>query len=592
MQIESRCPLLQSVVLSSSTNKKMLDILSSKKMTKKGGAGAFALFCSASPCLMGAGVAGVRLQLGRKILTNTEAQVGTPGGGEGSSFADASSVIARGASSPAVPSEVEVVNLQCYFGVGGNQRADLKILLKGTRSSGSEEKKSTALVGDDTFQDFLKVALAAFRKDQRPDKVTAWKNAYLGLGPEHVQLVLPSGKVIGPKEVGFLGGSLNDGLAGEIQKVVAAAARENKELHGGNKIDLVVSVIPDGNGLYSKDKLLKHIMEDPWMSVGLLSSDSTHEAVKCDKDIALAAVTRADANLLEFVCEDLRNDREVVLAAVGIYGRSLLYASRDMRADPEIVLVAVRQHMGVWGAEVFLQHISPELKDNREIVLALAQKFGPAALEWASSDLQKDRDVVLAAVQHAEAAFLRDVPIDLQNDREFVRAAVDADWTAFQFASEEMRADPEIVLVALRKAPKLGRYLVLHAVSSELKNNKEAVLQFVTEDAENALHWASRDLQKDRDVVLAAVRAEGRSIRYASPEMQVDLGIILAAFEQDPGALRCLPDGLLKSRDFKLNVLGPLEQVKALVVALKTRFDELPTDDEVRVAVARLNSIL
>ena len=59
---------------------------------------------------------------------------------------------------------------------------------------------------------------------------------------------------------------------------------------------------------------------------------------------------------LAYVLEDLRKDRDVVLAAVQQNGLALQYASEDLRKDRDVVLAAMEQN------GYAIEHASPELK--------------------------------------------------------------------------------------------------------------------------------------------------------------------------------------------------------------------------------------
>ena len=53
----------------------------------------------------------------------------------------------------------------------------------------------------------------------------------------------------------------------------------------------------------------------------------------------LAAVGQ-NGDVLEHVSKELKGDKEVVLAAVGQDGDALQYASKEMRGDKEVMLAA------------------------------------------------------------------------------------------------------------------------------------------------------------------------------------------------------------------------------------------------------------
>ena len=130
------------------------------------------------------------------------------------------------------------------------------------------------------------------------------------------------------------------------------------------------------------------------------------------------SIAAQDGFDLEFASEELRADRQVVLAAVKQFGNALEYASKELRADREIVLAAVKRNG--WA----LRFASKELRADRQFVLA-AVKAGGDALQFASVELRADREVVLAAVAQR--------------------------GDALRFASEELRTDGEITIAAVGK---------------------------------------------------------------------------------------------------------------------------------------------
>ena len=78
-----------------------------------------------------------------------------------------------------------------------------------------------------------------------------------------------------------------------------------------------------------------------------------------------------------------------------------------------------------------------------------------------------------------------------------------------RYASYDLRADPEVVLDAVDEYPRALAYA----------------------------HGAALALCADRTVVLAAVRKDGRALRYASYDLRADPAVVLDAVQQDPLAL-------------------------------------------------------
>jgi len=90
-----------------------------------------------------------------------------------------------------------------------------------------------------------------------------------------------------------------------------------------------------------------------------------------------------DCWALQYASDELKNDKEVVLAAVSNIGWTLQYASEELKNDKEVVLAAVSNEG--WT----LKFASDDLKNNKEIVLTAVRKCG-SALKFASFELQNN----------------------------------------------------------------------------------------------------------------------------------------------------------------------------------------------------------
>lgn len=99
------------------------------------------------------------------------------------------------------------------------------------------------------------------------------------------------------------------------------------------------------------------------------------------------------------------------------------------------------------------------------------------------------------------------------------------DGCALYYASEELRADREVILTA-----------VAQCGSENPRSDREVVLTAVAQCGE-ALQSSSTELLGDREVVLTAVVRHGYLLQFASAELRDDLEIVLTAVAQDGCAL-------------------------------------------------------
>ena len=132
---------------------------------------------------------------------------------------------------------------------------------------------------------------------------------------------------------------------------------------------------------------------------------------------------------------EFRADREVVLKAVRKKGDQLRCASLALRANREVVLEA----MSNMGGTHCLACVSEELRDDRAIVMAAVGLNG-SALEFASDKLKGDREVVRTAVRHFSGIPLRFASQQLRADIEVVLEAMQGNPNSLQFASDDIRA--------------------------------------------------------------------------------------------------------------------------------------------------------
>ncbi len=214
-----------------------------------------------------------------------------------------------------------------------------------------------------------------------------------------------------------------------------------------------------------------------------------------DKDVALAGVKDGRSDILRFLSDALKNDKDVVLAACSrkIYSNEFKYASNELKQDKEFVLSLVMNQGKA------LEDVSEELQNDRDVVLAAVKSHGDA-LKYAGKELQNDKDIVLAAVSSYSWY----------------------SWT-LEYASEKLRNDKDVVSAAIQ----CSGYALKYA-GAELQNDKAIVLAAVSSYGE-ALEYASYNLQGDRDVVLAAVNANGKALKYASRVLQDDKDIVMDA---------------------------------------------------------------
>mmetsp|Transcript_4855 Transcript_4855/g.11558 ORF Transcript_4855/g.11558 Transcript_4855/m.11558 type:complete len:347 (-) Transcript_4855:187-1227(-) len=113
-------------------------------------------------------------------------------------------------------------------------------------------------------------------------------------------------------------------------------------------------------------------------------------------------------------------------------------------------------------------------------------------------------------------------------------------------ASDELRADPEVVMEAVKQTG-----YALQFASLELRGNEDIVIEAVKKNG-HALRYASMGLNANKRVVMEAVTCSGCSLEYASAELQLDKEVVIKAVMQDGSALRFSGKELRGDKDIVL----------------------------------------
>jgi hypothetical protein len=131
------------------------------------------------------------------------------------------------------------------------------------------------------------------------------------------------------------------------------------------------------------------------VSSGAVTLSDAPDEIRGNREVVSAAVRFAGCNL-HFASKEFLADKKLALMAIASAGGSILsILSEDLRADREVVLRAVL-HRSPGDA---LDWASYELRNDKDLVLA-AVRENPFLIVQAPLHLQNDQDVVLAVIAH------------------------------------------------------------------------------------------------------------------------------------------------------------------------------------------------
>jgi len=242
--------------------------------------------------------------------------------------------------------------------------------------------------------------------------------------------------------------------------------------------------------------------------------------IKNSRDVIYAAVC-GDGNALQYAPEFFQRDRAIVMAAVKQNCEVFQNVAEEFRSDREIVLVAVS------GNGKLLQYASPEMHADRQVI-AVALATDSRALLLYPRD-RWDVDLVLAAVPEArDASFRSFMQIEkvkeIFGQRDFLMEALEKDPMSLEFASRDLKKDKGLVLHAVKLC-----WEALQYASHELCSDKDIVASALAQNP-LALRFAGARFANDRDLVLDLVARDPRTLKFASRKLQADPVISATAY--------------------------------------------------------------
>ena len=185
---------------------------------------------------------------------------------------------------------------------------------------------------------------------------------------------------------------------------------------------------------------------------------------------------------------------------------TLKEAMDEMSRDGSMVQFATTQqqdHRGLLlkamrNRGTALRHVQGRLRNDR-LVVYCALRNDASAMHHAPEHVRQDRWLALE-MAHRDGLSLQHLAPMWQDDFGIVQTAVSQNAWAFRFASTSLRANKDLIVIAVEGHARN----LLYVSDQSLRSDRELILRCVERNSW-ALHWAGDSLLLDRDFLLQAV---------------------------------------------------------------------------------------
>lgn len=251
---------------------------------------------------------------------------------------------------------------------------------------------------------------------------------------------------------------------------------------------------------------------------------------------------------LEYLSDEWKADREVVLVAVKKYGEVLEFVSEALKDDKEIVLESVKQN------GLALEYVSERLKDDFDVVFS-AVTAEPLSLEDASTRLKRDEKIILEALE-GDYRSIDYISEELKNDSRFMILLASYDYRAVQYANRNLRLEKSFILELIEYDIRIVKYLenglrnsagfqlqivkidprIFYFCTDEIRGDREIAFEAIRK-----IGWllgsAADLIRRDKKIVMSAVKQNGVAIQFASPQLRDDEEVVKAAISENQLAI-------------------------------------------------------
>lgn len=198
---------------------------------------------------------------------------------------------------------------------------------------------------------------------------------------------------------------------------------------------------------------------------------------------------------------------------------------------------------------------SNQLQEDLQVFLLAIEKDRYNKISLPAKFQNADSSTIVQILDK-KGLFLKDYP-QYQNHDGMVFTAVAQNCDALQYADDSFKSDGNFIR-KMMDGTHVGVYsYIFKHVSSELKSDKQLVLDLVSNHKfSSILEYVSEDLKKDKEVVMTALNSERHSIDYISNELKADLKFlktIKSRYKRD--LLRYTSEQWGDNRDFVLEAV-------------------------------------
>ena len=207
-----------------------------------------------------------------------------------------------------------------------------------------------------------------------------------------------------------------------------------------------------------------------------------HDSVRDNKDIMISIIKNSgeysadgytyfhDTRGLKLASNRLKDDKDVVIAAVSVSYEFFRYVSDRLKNDKDVIMAAIKNsEKSKFTLSYMFDNMPEAFKKDKDIMMEFVLK-DYRFLKDSPDEIKDNKDFVMSIISKS-GGILKYVSDNLKNDKDVVKAAVDEYWENFQYASDDIRKNKEMIDFALSKDKRAFKYVDLEMQKKMIKED-------------------------------------------------------------------------------------------------------------------------
>ena len=208
----------------------------------------------------------------------------------------------------------------------------------------------------------------------------------------------------------------------------------------------------------------------------------------------------------------------------------------------------------------FLNEIMPDYANDREVIIKAINLDG-TYISYASDSLKADKEIVMLAVKNNGNAF-NDINEKFWSDTDVIFAARNTEigpgMDSMELIDEQLFSDVNFVRKLLNSVDDSTHDYeiieILERAGSEVTSNKELMLSAISSNYES-YQYLDESLKSDKQFFIEAEKLCGYLLQYADKDLQSDRNVVAIAVERNGIELKYAADKFKSDREMVLKAV-------------------------------------